>query len=314
MATPKVSVVVPNYNYARYLPERIDSILNQTFQDFELILLDDASTDGSAELLERWRNHSKVSHIVVNETNSGSPFAQWERGIALAQGEYIWIAEADDLAAPGFLAATVAALDTHPAASLAIAMSDLIDSDGRPSDCAPYEPFEADGEVVIIDGNEYVASRMLARNTVYNASMTLFRRERYVGLTDRSYMRMRSSGDWYLWAEMLCDSAIVEIHRRLNSFRLHSGSTTKKAESSPRQMAEDALCVLSIIRAQRPRIPRRTVETSLYRILRNLRRGCFDSASGASAPDVEAALNNLGVKASDYPRLWLRSHLRRLIH
>lgn len=73
MATPKVSVIVPNYNYARYLPDRIDSILKQTFQDFELILLDDASTDGSAALLERWRNHPKVSHIVVNDTNSGSP-------------------------------------------------------------------------------------------------------------------------------------------------------------------------------------------------------------------------------------------------
>lgn len=107
-------------------------------------------------------------------------------------------------------------------------MSALIDSEGNPADHAPYEPFEADGKVVAIDGNDYVASRMLARNTVYNASMTLFRREHYASLTDRSYMRMRSSGDWYLWAEMLCDSAIVEIHQRLNSFRLHSGSTTKK--------------------------------------------------------------------------------------
>ena len=315
MATPKVSVIVPNYNYARYLPDRIDSILKQTFQDFELILLDDASTDGSAALLERWRNHPKVSHIVVNDTNSGSPFAQWERGIALAHGEYIWIAEADDLAAPGFLAATVAALDSHPAASVAIAMSALIDSEGNPADHAPYEPFEADGKVVAIDGNDYVASRMLARNTVYNASMTLFRREHYASLTDRSYMRMRSSGDWYLWAEMLCDSAIVEIHQRLNSFRLHSGSTTKKAESSPRQMAEGALCVLSIIRAQRNGIPRAIVETSLYRILRNLRRDCYSFSSGDrdDCAEIKSRLEMLGVGESDYRRLWLKTHLRKLI-
>lgn len=306
---------MPNYNYARYLPERIQSILNQTFQDFELILLDDASTDGSAELLDRWRSHPRVSHIVVNDTNSGSPFAQWERGIALARGEYIWIAEADDLAAPGFLSTAVAALDSHPAASLAIAMSELIDSEGNPANHAPYEPFEADGMVIAIDGNDYVASRMLARNTVYNASMTLFRREHYASLTDRSYMRMRSSGDWYLWAEMLHDSAIVEIHQRLNSFRLHTGSTTKKAESSPCQMAEDALCVLSIISAQRNRIPRRRVETALYRILRNLRRGrySFSSEDRDDRAEITSRLEMLGVGESDYRRLWLKTHLRKLI-
>ena len=103
---PKVSVIVPNYNYARYLKARIDSILNQTFQDFELILLDDCSTDNSAEVLEGYRTHPLVAHLVVNTQNTGSPFAQWFRGIGLAQGEYIWIAESDDLAEPTFLETT----------------------------------------------------------------------------------------------------------------------------------------------------------------------------------------------------------------
>lgn len=71
-----VSVIVPNYNYACYLPERIASILNQTYSDFELILLDDASTDNSVSVLEEYRNNSHVSHIVVNEQNTGIPFQQ----------------------------------------------------------------------------------------------------------------------------------------------------------------------------------------------------------------------------------------------
>ena len=58
----QVSVIVPNYNYARYLPMRIESILNQTFTDFELILLDDASTDESVSVLEKYRNNKHVSH------------------------------------------------------------------------------------------------------------------------------------------------------------------------------------------------------------------------------------------------------------
>ena len=78
----QVSVIVPNYNYARYLPMRIESILNQTFTDFELILLDDASTDESVSVLEKYRNNKHVSHIVVNEQNTGSPVQQWMKGIS----------------------------------------------------------------------------------------------------------------------------------------------------------------------------------------------------------------------------------------
>ena len=67
---PLVSVVVPNYNYALYFDARLSSILNQTFQDFELILLDDASTDNSLELLDRYKNDPHVSHFIVNEQNT----------------------------------------------------------------------------------------------------------------------------------------------------------------------------------------------------------------------------------------------------
>ena len=100
---PKVSVIVPNYNHASYLKQRIDSILNQTFQDFEVIILDDCSTDNSLEVLSHYKNHNKVSHCVFNDTNSGSTFKQWDKGIQLAKGEWIWIAESDDWAEPEFL-------------------------------------------------------------------------------------------------------------------------------------------------------------------------------------------------------------------
>ena len=101
--SPQVSVIVPNYNHAQYLVQRIDSVLAQTCQDFELILLDDCSPDHSREVLERYREHPKVAHIVYNEANSGSTFKQWDKGIALARGEYIWIAESDDWCEPTLL-------------------------------------------------------------------------------------------------------------------------------------------------------------------------------------------------------------------
>jgi glycosyltransferase involved in cell wall biosynthesis len=94
-ANPKVSVIVPSYNHERFLRQRIDSILNQTYRDFELIVLDDASTDHSGgllqELLQEVRQPSRIQ-LVLGKENSGSVFKQWNRGIALARGQYAWIA------------------------------------------------------------------------------------------------------------------------------------------------------------------------------------------------------------------------------
>src|SRR6187431_17527 len=96
MMLPKVSVIIPNYNHADFLMQRIVSILNQTYQDFELIILDDCSSDKSREIIEHYRTHPKVSHIVYNAENSGSTFKQWKLGLDYAKGDWIWIAESDD--------------------------------------------------------------------------------------------------------------------------------------------------------------------------------------------------------------------------
>ena len=101
---PLVSVIVPNYRHAAFLPERLASILGQTVTDLEVILLDDASGDGSAEILRACAaQDGRVSHVVVNTTNSGGPFRQWRRGVDLARGTWIWIAESDDGCAPDLL-------------------------------------------------------------------------------------------------------------------------------------------------------------------------------------------------------------------
>ena len=108
-----VSVIIPNYCHAPYLRQRIDSVLAQSYPDFEVVLLDDCSTDGSREVIERYRNHPRIKQIVYNDRNGGSAFAQWRKGFALTQGEYIWIAESDDYADPAFLERCVAARSTR---------------------------------------------------------------------------------------------------------------------------------------------------------------------------------------------------------
>ncbi|MEY8848351.1 glycosyltransferase family 2 protein [Psychroserpens sp. XS_ASV72] len=103
MAKPLVSIILPNYNHAPYLEERLDSIINQTYSNFELIILDDNSSDESLEILKRFENHDKVSHFIINAVNSGSPFKQWQKGLNLVKGDYVWIAESDDKVDYNFL-------------------------------------------------------------------------------------------------------------------------------------------------------------------------------------------------------------------
>ena len=101
----KVSVIIPNYNYEKYIEERIDSILFQTYPIYELIILDDKSTDNSvARIEEIIKKHAEISiKFVKNEKNSGSVFSQWQKAFTLATGDYVWIAEADDSCNSHFL-------------------------------------------------------------------------------------------------------------------------------------------------------------------------------------------------------------------
>ena len=126
-----VSVIIPNYCHARFLNQRIDSVLNQTYSDYEVIILDDCSTDNSREIIESYRNHPKISHIVYNEKNSGSTFIQWEKGFELARGEYIWIAESDDVARSTFLEECMNAFSSYSDVSIVFSDCLFVDENTR---------------------------------------------------------------------------------------------------------------------------------------------------------------------------------------
>lgn len=98
----KVSIVVPNYNHARFLDERMTSLLSQTFNDFELIVVDDGSTDNSREVIEKYCSDPRVQTLWF-ETNSGTVFQRWNDGASVAKGDYLMFANADDACAPTLL-------------------------------------------------------------------------------------------------------------------------------------------------------------------------------------------------------------------
>ena len=243
----QVSVIVPNYNYARYLPMRIESILNQTFTDFELILLDDASTDESVSVLEKYRNNKHVSHIVVNEQNTGSPFQQWMKGISLSRGKYIWIAEADDLAEPDFLETCINSTQQAEDVSICYTGSLLIDNTGQVlrKDVNHWGHRKAKANSCF-NGVLFATHNLYWKNYIINASGAIFSRQKALTLLNSSFKNMHYCGDWLFWFEMAMKGQVIEIYKNLNYFRQHPTKVTENSRKAGEGIKEDILIVKHI--------------------------------------------------------------------
>jgi glycosyltransferase involved in cell wall biosynthesis len=276
-APPQVSVIVPNYNHARFLPQRLDSVFDQTFNDMEVIILDDASTDNSREVIQRYINNSRVQ-VSFNEVNSGSPFAQWNRGVALAKGEFVWIAESDDVADPDLLGRLVDVLSRNPPAGLAYCQSRRIDGAGHPSILAEenlrwLHPSRWLSDFVA-DGRNECRLYLSRMNTIANASAVVFRKSVFneVGGADESF---QICGDWHLWCRMLACSDLAFVAAPLNQHRLHLGSVRSKTVAA-RSLIENSRVLVQT--HELVKLPR----WILREALRDLRAKCvFHLRTGA---------------------------------
>ena len=237
---PKVSVIIPNYNHARFLRKRIDSVLGQTYQDFELILLDDCSTDESRTILAEYARNPRV-RLELNEANSDSSFKQWNKGVRLAQGEYVWIAESDDYADARFLERMVGVLEQNAKVQFAFCRSWCVTEDNRLEGFADtlFEGLGQDrwASDFCVEGREECRNFMVQSNIVQNASAALFRRAAYekAGGADES---LRLCGDWIIWAAMMLAGDMSYVAEPLNYFRFHGGSVRSKTDLTRRDAAE----------------------------------------------------------------------------
>ncbi|WP_158643781.1 glycosyltransferase family 2 protein [Pseudobacter ginsenosidimutans] len=222
---PVVSVIVPNYNHAPYLKKRIDSILAQTFDDFELIILDDHSPDNSKNIIDNYLDHPKVSEIVFNESNVGNTFKQWEKGLLLARGEYIWIAESDDYAEPDFLERLVPALENDSETGIAFCESTWVD----PKDNV-VKNIELPSASQLMEGKTFVAEHMTRGNRIYNASMAIFRKKLFEKLPDQSYKQHRYCGDWLMWTQLASMGKVFYLNEKKSFFRRHTSSVSFKSD------------------------------------------------------------------------------------
>ena len=232
---PKVSVIIPNYNHARFLPQRIDSVLNQTFQDFEVLLLDDCSPDDSVEVMRSYAAKDDRIALYLNEQNSGSTFAQWNKGVSLAQGEYIWLAESDDYCEPTLLEKLVPLLDQHPYVGIAFAQSYIVDEHSTivNSFNANYKfMYKSDRweHDFIQSGPRECADYLIFSNTIPNASGALMRRSVY-NAAGGAETTWKLNGDWFFYVKMLLRSDLAYVADHLNYFRKHSHTQRQKANA-----------------------------------------------------------------------------------
>jgi glycosyltransferase involved in cell wall biosynthesis len=250
---PGVSVILPCYNHAKFLPERLRSVIEQTAVPDEIIFLDDCSSDNSVEVAREILERSPIPfRIVVNEKNSGGVFRQWLKGLSLAKYPLIWVAETDDSADRRFLSNLLPAFarDDVMAAFGRIA---CIDPDGAPrNDLDGYfdqmENFSWSSSCVVPAYKAF--SRDFAmRNVIPNASGLVFRKPSLTPEEQERLLQYRFAGDWYFYSLITRGGAIAYSRRARSFFRINPASASRSSFFTDRHLAEH-LMIVETLRAQ----------------------------------------------------------------
>jgi glycosyltransferase involved in cell wall biosynthesis len=229
---PKVSIIVPNFNHAKYLQERLDSVYGQTYGNVEVILLDDCSSDDSVAILsdyaKRYPGHTLCR---FNEANSGGVFNQWKRGLELATGELVWIAESDDYCSTNLLEELVCGFQ-NPAVMLAFGRTDFV-SGTPPMTVWTSEDYLSDLELGIWErpfiksAHTMVKSAWAIKNIVPNVSGAVFRHPGKMSLLkDTQWLNLRMCGDWVFYLSIIRGGLVAYSPSAINYYRQHSKNTS----------------------------------------------------------------------------------------
>ena len=230
----KVSVVLPNYNYSKFLRQRLEGIASQSYPIWEIIVLDDASTDNSVDLLHEILPTLKPhTQLLVNKQNSGNVFKQWQKGASLASGDYIWIAEADDLAEPDFLETVVKAFEDEEVV-LSYCESRQMAEDGKIL-ASHYRDYLADissgkwQQDYVAQGEEEIQTVFAVKNSLPNVSAAVFKTHALQGALNEhldEIAQYKIAGDWLTYIYILRQGKIAFSATPLNNHRRHENSVT----------------------------------------------------------------------------------------
>ncbi len=211
---PTISVIVPAYNAEKTILETITSVLNQTFTDFELLVINDGSTDRTLELLSTVKDQRLK---IFSYPNGGVSVAR-NRGITHASGEFIAVLDADDLWTVDKLELQLAALQEHPEAGLAYSWAYYMDEQGK--SIQPSEP-------VYFEGNVY--AQLLVNDFVVSCSNCLMRRQTIdsVGEFDQE---VAGAADWDYWLRVALQWPFVVVPKHQVYYRVSVGSMQSNVE------------------------------------------------------------------------------------
>ncbi|WP_287129566.1 glycosyltransferase family A protein [Candidatus Cyanaurora vandensis] len=211
---PKVSVVIPAYKALAYLPETIASVLTQTFQDFEILVVDDGSPDQTGAWVQAQTDPRIKLFTQVNQ----GPAAARNTALAQAQGEYVAFLDADDLWEPTKLAKQVQCLDQYPEVGLVDVWVMLADGSGV-----------AKGRVLASQSEGWVYPQLIERNSVGCGSSPMVRRSclAEVGVFDPN---LHGTEDWDLWIRIAAKYPFKVIREPLIRYRQVAVSVSRNVK------------------------------------------------------------------------------------
>lgn len=212
ITTPKVSIIIPVFNNGLFLLESIQSILNQTFSDFEIICIDDGSVDNSLQILNAIND--KRIKVFINKKNIGIA-ETLNRAIGIARGELIARMDGDDISLPNRLLKQVTYMDCHPETAVVVSLIQQIDIYGNSA--GEWR----DDKIALTP--EIIREMMPKRNCI--AHPTVMSRKKI--LVEHQYDKFFNVEDWALWLTLLSEGKVIDkINEVLLKYRIHNSSTT----------------------------------------------------------------------------------------
>jgi glycosyltransferase involved in cell wall biosynthesis len=275
-AVPEVSVVVAAYNQAPWLGDAIASVRAQTFTDWELIVVDDGSTDGTREVVARHEDDARIRCLSQPRAERA---AARNRGIAAASGRLIAFLDADDLWLPEKLARQLAALDAQPEAGFCYTPARFVDAAGASLPLRkPKGTIAGDVFACLMRGNVIILASVVARRAALER----------VGGFDAS-LRVYGCEDWDLWLRLAREHPVAVVDEELTLYRRHAANTAWG------QVLESALLVIDKWYADPATARRAGISRAAVRARH------FWTNAAALPSDRRAALGLVGRALGEFP-------------
>ncbi len=253
---PRVTILVSSFNHSRYLKKRIESIMAQTYGNFELIVIDDCSSDDSVAVIHSLQKTYNF-RTIINKSNSGTPFAAWEDILRLTNGDYIWICESDDYADSSFLECAIKEIRRVPEAVIAYCDSWIVDEHDQRIDHTDTYFHDIWRESrwdtsFMANGSEELQNFQLRGQTLPNMSSALISTAGFKKSFRPFIKKFKLTGDWLFVGLLMKHGKVVYFKKTLNYFRKHQNTARARINSS-RSQAEFILAKYILFReAKRP--------------------------------------------------------------